>query len=87
MKCGVKFCGGCNPRFERGAVFRDFQNEITDIEFSHAVEGEVYDILLVIGGCTACCASYDQYDVKGRVYKIWEEARIEVIKAELMDVN
>ncbi len=85
MKCGVRFCGGCNPRFERGAVFRNFQKEITDIEFSHAVEGELYDILLVIGGCTACCASYEQFDVKGEVYKIWDETQIDKVKKQLME--
>lgn len=86
MKCGVRFCGGCNPRFERGEVFRNFQKEITNIVFSHAVEGEAYDILLVIGGCTACCASYEQFDVKGQVYKIWDPSQVEKIKSELMNI-
>lgn len=86
MKCGVRFCGGCNPRFERGAVFQKFQKEIPSIDFSHAVEGERYDILLVIGGCTACCASYGQFDVTGGVYKIWDEAQIEKVKEELLNI-
>lgn len=83
MKCGVKFCGGCNPRFERGEVFREFKKDITNIEFTYADEDECYDILLVIGGCQSCCASYEQYEVKGDVYKIWDVSQVEGIKEKL----
>ena len=83
MKCGVKFCGGCNPRYDRGAAYRQFKEDLSDIDFVHAEEGEPVDNLLVIGGCTACCASYDQYDVKGNVFKMWDKDHIENIKSKL----
>lgn len=86
MKCGVRFCGGCNPRFERGAVYRDMQKEISNIEFDYAAEDEIYDILLVIGGCPSCCASYEQFQVKGDVYKIWDLSQVEGIKAKLAEL-
>ena len=83
MKCGVKFCGGCNPRYDRGAAFRQIKEDMSDIDFVHAEEGDPVDNLLVIGGCTACCASYDQYDVKGNVFKMWDKDHIENIKSKL----
>ncbi|MBR0127169.1 MAG: hypothetical protein IJL99_02795 [Firmicutes bacterium] len=83
MKCGVKFCGGCNPRYDRGAAFRQIKDDLSDIDFVHAEEGNPVDNLLVIGGCTACCASYEQYDVKGNVYKMWDKDHIENIKTKL----
>ena len=83
MKCGVKFCGGCNPRYDRGAAYRQIKEDLSDIDFVHAEEGEPVDNLLVIGGCTACCASYDQYDVKGNVFKMWDKDHIENIKLKL----
>ncbi len=83
MKCGVKFCGGCNPRYDRGAAYRQIKEELSDIDFVHAEEGDPVDNLLVIGGCTACCASYEQYDVKGNVYKMWDKDHIENIKTKL----
>lgn len=86
MKCGIKFCGGCNPRYERGEASRQIQRELNQIEFSHAVEGEKYDNLLVIGGCPACCASYLQYAVEGRVIKMWDSSHIEAVKKELSDL-
>lgn len=83
MKCGVRFCGGCNPRYDRGKAFEEIKNSITNMDFLHAVEGEDYDKLLVIGGCTNCCASYDQYRIKGNVYKMWDESHVKQIKEKL----
>ena len=49
-------------------------------------ENERYDILLVIGGCTSCCASYEQYDVKGEVYKVWDISQVEDIQNKLTEL-
>ncbi len=87
MKCGVRFCGGCNPRFERGEVFRQLKRDIRNIEFTYADEDESYDMLLVIGGCPSCCAAYEQYDVNGNVYKIWDISQVEGIKEKLLELK
>lgn len=84
MKCGIKFCGGCNPRYERGVASREIQADLESIDFSHAQEGVPYDGLLVIGGCPACCASYAQYEVAdGQVVKMWDRAHIEDVERVL----
>lgn len=78
MKCGVKFCGGCNPRFDRGEVYQAIRNTLqNEMTFEYAEEGTPYDVLLVIGGCTNCCASYDQYKVRRGVIKIYDRADLE----------
>ena len=87
MKCGIKFCGGCNPRYERGEASRQIQRELSQIEFAHAVEGEKYDNLLVIGGCPACCASHEQYTAENEVIKMWDKDHIEPVKDELLKRN
>ena len=84
MKCGVKFCGGCNPHYQRGDAYRTIKGDLPQIEFDYAQEGVEYDNLLVIGGCTACCPAYDQYTVKDEVFKMWSEDHIEMIKNKLM---
>ncbi|MDD6310516.1 MAG: hypothetical protein PUB09_01075 [Firmicutes bacterium] len=83
MKCGVKFCGGCNPRYQRGDAYRTIKNDMTAIDFHLVDEDDTYDNLLVIGGCPACCASYKQYNVEDEVFKMWDEAHIEEIKTKL----
>lgn len=88
MKCGVKFCGGCNPRYDRGSEY-DAIKEIYQgkIDFAYAEEGVPYDVLLVIGGCTNCCASYDQYVTRHGVIKVWDLDHMERTKKILSDLS
>ena len=83
MICGVKFCGGCNPHYQRGDAFRRIQADLPEIEFEYAEEGIGYDHLLVIGGCTACCPIIEQYTVNGDVLKMWSEDHVNNIKEKL----
>ena len=67
---GIKYCGGCNPRYDRKEMKESLQKSIEDycssknleVSVSYAEEGVAYDFLIVIGGCGNCCASYEQYD-------------------------
>ena len=85
MKCGVKFCGGCNPRYQRGDAYRRIRDELDEIEFDYAQEDIPYDQLLVIGGCPACCASYEQYTADNDVIKMWDESHIESVINKLQE--
>ncbi len=73
MKCGVRFCGGCNPRFDRGKAYEEIREALKgELAFEYASEEETYVVLLVIGGCTNCCASYDQYRTRRGVVKLYD---------------
>lgn len=85
MKCGVKFCGGCNPHYQRGEAYRKIKGDLPEIDFSYADENDEYDNLLIIGGCTACCPQYSQYTVKDNVYKMWSEDHIKKIEKKLRE--
>jgi len=82
MKCGVRFCGGCNPNYERGQAFRDIQACCPGIDFANATEEDSYDILLVIGGCSSCCASYEQFKAE-KILKMWDISHKDRICREL----
>lgn len=80
MKCGIRFCGGCNPRYDRGKALLTLEEKLKDeVNFVIAEENVLYDLLLVIGGCTNCCASYEQFKTKNRVLRMSDEADIENI--------
>lgn len=84
MICGVKFCGGCNPRFQRGETFQKIKEQFRNrIEFRYAKEEEEYDLLLVICGCTNCCATYSQYRFRLGCLKMWDESHTSKIIGEL----
>ena len=68
MKCAVKFCGGCNPRYDRGAAYAAIRGQTADIaSFEVAQEGEHYDLLLIIRGCTQCPYLYEEIDADARI--------------------
>ncbi|WP_227020263.1 hypothetical protein [Sinanaerobacter chloroacetimidivorans] len=74
---GVKFCGGCNPRYERGKALETIKNHFKGrVEFVNVQEDAEYDFVLVIGGCTNCCASYQQYKAKEYIL-MWNFDHIE----------
>lgn len=81
--CGVKFCGGCNPRYDRGKAYEEIRSALRHrLDFQLASETDddglptEYDLLLVLGGCGSCCASVEQYQVKGPMVRLWEAERV-----------
>jgi len=54
---GVRYCGGCNPRFDRVGFVRRLENEFPEINITYAEEGVQYAAILVVCGCLAACAS------------------------------
>lgn len=71
-KVGFRYCGGCNPRYDRGGMVRRIMAKHPEWETGVAAEGVDYDLLVVVGGCSACCAAYEQYQAK-EVLKVWED--------------
>ena len=64
MNIGVKFCGGCNPRYDRGEFYRNFLREHVEQHIETASPDALYDLLLVICGCPSACA-----DISGLQYR------------------
>ena len=56
MKVGIKYCGGCNSRFERIAIAEKIKSDYKNFEFSYAKENQEYDFIIVINGCHIACA-------------------------------
>ena len=68
---GIRYCGGCNPRYDRDRACGIIRQALSSrAQTEYAREGVSYDALAVIGGCTNCCASTDQFEVKGEIYRI-----------------
>ena len=87
LSCGVRFCGGCNPRYERGGALESLKAEFKGrVNFEIAEENAEYDLLLVIGGCTNCCASYEGYVSRLATLKMWDEACLEGISLKIAKI-
>jgi hypothetical protein len=71
-KVAIRYCGGCNPRYDRGAMVERVCRNHPEWDVEIATEGRTYDLLLVVGGCPSCCAAYQQFTAL-HVKKIWTD--------------
>ena len=60
MKVRVKYCGGCNPRFDRKEVMERLKASFPKAEFVESGDDEgPFDRVVVLCGCSASCASHE----------------------------
>ena len=67
MTIGVKFCGGCNPMYDRGKLFEKTEEAYPDHTFETADDTKEYEKLLVICGCERACADTSRYDFEREI--------------------
>lgn len=58
MRIGIKYCGGCNPTYNRTEYVKKIINKYPEISFEPIKEGEQYDIILIVNGCLKACSNH-----------------------------
>ena len=64
---GLKFCGGCNPSYDRGLTAEKIRGELDGIVNFVNIIDDTIDMVLSIQGCDTSCADlqpFEDYDVK-----------------------
>ncbi|MBQ9322281.1 MAG: MaoC family dehydratase [Eubacterium sp.] len=56
MTVGIRYCGGCNPRYDRAAETKRLQKALPDTEFTFD-SSRVCDLWLLVCGCPTACVS------------------------------
>jgi hypothetical protein len=90
MCVGVKFCGGCNPRYDRMKAFETIKGGLEKdvaIKFEYASEGGAYDALLLLSGCTNRCADLSGFTYGGRLVSVWDADGVEEAIRELSSLR
>lgn len=72
LKVAFRYCGGCNPRYDRGGLVKRLTGKHPEWDTEIAAEGVRYDLLIVVGGCSSCCAAWEQFSAD-RVVKVWTD--------------
>ena len=63
-KIGIKYCGGCNPGYERVEMVQRVQSQFRNrFHFLRSDEPDV-DMLILVNGCFRTCATRDLNSVK-----------------------
>ncbi|MCG6533863.1 MAG: hypothetical protein L7F78_04050 [Syntrophales bacterium LBB04] len=70
-KVALKYCGGCDPAFDRVAYFNEIKSAALDrIEWVRPDDSD-FQSLLVINGCLTACPERDlTYECKGPVLSL-----------------
>lgn len=53
---GVRYCGGCNPRYDRVALVKRLESLLPDLALVPARPGVPYPAVVVVCGCSSRCA-------------------------------
>ncbi len=67
MEAAVKYCGGCNPHFERTAAAARLERALRK-SLVPAQPGRHYAALYVVCGCMARCADISSLEAEQIIY-------------------
>lgn len=70
MLIALKYCGGCNPRYDRGNLAEKLATDFPEAELvpSGNLGERTPDVVAVITGCGSACADHAQ--LAGRLGKV-----------------
>jgi hypothetical protein len=61
VKIGIKYCGGCNPGYDRVAVVKQIEERLRgEVEFV-SPESEEVALVLAVEGCSTACADLSAF--------------------------
>ena len=60
MKIGIKYCGGCNSRYDRTKEVEKLKKQFPQHEFTYQVDTAICDICLLVCGCMTACVSQER---------------------------
>lgn len=83
MKIGIKFCGGCNPRYDRGTCVRKLKEHFADVCWVSGSGDQVCDIWLLVCGCQRGCIDTKLYVAKEAVIKLFSPMDFEKAEKEI----
>ena len=75
LKIGLKYCGGCNPNYDRGAMAEKISRELNDTaKFVTIIDDDV-DMVVSIQGCYVSCADLKPFkDYNGQIINSIDDA-------------
>lgn len=87
INIGIKYCGGCNPRFDRKSVVHSLNHSIdSDFQFTQTDSLDSADIILLIGGCPNCCIDTSQLNENVKLLSISENPGSEFLRFQIINL-
>lgn len=68
MKVGIKYCGGCNPDYNRSDAVNEIISMYPEMDFEPVRDNAYYDCILIINGCGRSCAGHEGLKTNNKVF-------------------
>jgi len=78
-KIGIKYCGGCNPTYERVDMIQRVQFRLGDQFLFKRHDEKDVEPLILISGCQRACASQDLKQEEDPCYSVTGENDYETL--------
>jgi len=76
VKVGLKYCGGCNPEYDRVALVRYIEESLQSKVAFVTPESEGVGLILAVEGCSTACADLTAFQgMEIRIITGIEEAK------------
>ena len=62
LKIRVKYCGGCNPRYDRVALVKRIEEMLSGKASLVGAEGNGISLVLAVEGCSTACADLKPFE-------------------------
>jgi hypothetical protein len=83
LKIGLKYCGGCNPEYDRVAVKNQIEKSLQDKVLFVSPESDDKEMILAILGCKIACADLSLF----QGLKIWKITSVEDAKKFVKEIH
>jgi hypothetical protein len=83
LKIGLKYCGGCNPEYDRVAVKEQIEKSLRDKVLFVSSESDDKEMILAILGCKIACADLRPF----HGLKIWKITNVEDAKKFIKEMS
>jgi len=61
---GIRYCGGCNPSYERVEMIQEIQSLLGDRFIFSLHDQKDSDIMILVSGCPRACANRNSSDLE-----------------------
>jgi len=62
LKIGVKYCGGCNPTYDRVALVKEMEERLRGEASLARADSEGIFLVLAVEGCATACADLSPFE-------------------------
>ena len=87
MVIGIKYCGGCNPVYDRAKRVGKLKESNPEHEFVTPKGDTVCDYWAVVCGCSRRCAQINHLKARYKVAVVWDEESFLQLEEELKKAN